>query len=85
MQLADSIHLCIYLHVGGLTCGYLAQGLLPSVLAIGMQLRQASGMQLKPAGSMWLGEASIIWLRQASGMQLRPAGSMWLGGQVSSG
>ena len=77
MQLADSIHLGIYLHVGGLTCGYLAQGLLPSVLAIGMQLRQASGMQLRQAGSKWLGEAS--------GMQLKLAGSMWLGGQVSSG
>ena len=60
MQLADSIHLCIYLHVGELTCGYLAQGLLPSVLAIGMQLRQAIGMRQRQAGSMRLGEVSII-------------------------
>ena len=74
MQLADSIHLCVDVQVGGLTCGYLAQGSLPLVLATGMQLQQASGMQLRQASTMRLGEASIIWLHETGRWHAAEAG-----------
>ena len=65
MQLADCIHWRIPACRRDDMCLF-GPGLLPSVLATGMQLRQASGMQLRQVGSMRLGGgggASIIWLR----------------------